>query len=160
MLDQKKEFRALMGRFVTGVTVVATQTAHGVAAMTANAVAAVSLEPMMLLVCVRNESRLLPTLLDSGCFSVNVLSAGQDAIGRHYGGRALDHSPAQWQPGGPSAPRLVGANASFFCRVASTYRAGDHTVVYGEVVEMQAAEPVAPALVYAAGRFSDIALQP
>jgi flavin reductase (DIM6/NTAB) family NADH-FMN oxidoreductase RutF len=158
MQDQKKQFRSLMGRFVTGVTIVATPSPEGVAAMTANAVTAVSLEPLLLLVCIRNESRLLPTLLGSGGFSVNVLAAGQDAIGLHYGGRALERSPARWTTDASGLPQLHGANACFFCRVDGSHRAGDHTVVYGEVTAMQAAEPVGPALVYAAGRFADLAL--
>lgn len=158
MQSQKRQFRELMGRFVTGVTVIATSTSEGPAAMTANAVTAVSLDPLLLLVCFRNESRLLPTVLSRGDFSVNVLAAGQEPIGLHYGGRALERCPAEWLPSHDGLPRLAGANATFFCRVDSTHRVGDHTVVYGEVTQMQSAEPAFPALVFAAGRFADLAL--
>lgn len=158
MLTQKQRFRELMGRFVTGVTVIAAHTEDGIAAMTANAVTAVSLEPLLLLVCVRNESRLLPMLTESGRFSVNVLAAGQDAISRHYGGYALDKSPAQWTSGPAGIPLLTGANAAFCCRVEVMHRIGDHTVIYGAVGEMEAAEPAAPALIYAGGRYTDVAL--
>lgn len=158
MLTQKQRFRALMGRFVTGVTVIAAHTEDGVAAMTANAVTAVSLEPLLLLVCVRNESRLLPMIIEEGRFSVNVLAAGQDDISRHYGGRAMDRSPAHWTTGPAGVPMLTGANAAFICRVDVTHRVGDHTVIYGAVAGMEAAEPAAPALIYAAGRYADVAL--
>ncbi len=158
MLTQRQRFRALMGRFVTGVTVIAAQTKDGVAAMTANAVTAVSLDPLLLLVCVRNESRLLPTLLEEGRFSVNVLAAGQGDISRHYGGCALERSPAQWSTGPAGVPVLAGANAAFVCRVDATHRAGDHTVIYGAVAGMEAAEPAAPALIYAGGKYADVAL--
>lgn len=158
MSDPTRRFRTLMGRFVTGITVVAVATPDGVAAMTANAVTAVSLDPLMLLVCVRRESRLLPLIEAAGHFSVNVLAAGQDDVSRHYGGGAGTVSPARWASGAAGAPMLEGANAAFVCRLAFTQTAGDHEVVYGEVVDMVAADPPAPALVYAAGRYADVAL--
>jgi len=57
-----------------------------------------------------------------------------------------------------TAPMLVGANALFSCRVDVEHQAGDHTVIYGTVIEMAAADPVAPALIYAAGKYSDVFL--
>ena len=158
MFTPQQRFRILMGRFVTGVTVIAARAGEDVAAMTANAVTAVSLDPLLLLVCIRNQSRLLPTLLERAVFSVNVLAAGQHDISRHYGGSPQRVSPAQWTLGDMAAPVLVGANASFSCRVDAAHRAGDHTVIYGAVVEMAAADPVAPALIYAAGKYSDVFL--
>jgi len=158
MLAPQQRFRTLMGRFVTGVTVVAASAGENVAAMTANAVTAVSLDPLLLLVCIGNRSRLLLTLLERGVFSVNVLAAGQDDISRHYGGSPQAISPAQWTPGAMAEPLLIGANASFSCRVDTAHRVGDHTVIYGAVIDMAAADPVAPALIYAAGRYSDVTL--
>lgn len=158
MNEQQQYFRTLMGRFVTGVTVIAVPTVDGVAAMTANAVAAVSLEPLLLLCCVRNESRLLPLLLDEKRFSVNVLAADQTAVSKYYGGRKNISSPATWHSDGDRVPRLKGALASFICTIHATYVAGDHTVVYGRVQNMHATEPASEALVFAAGRFSNLSL--
>lgn len=158
MTTTQVKFRKLMGRFATGITVIALEnTDHQVKAMTANAVTAVSLDPMLLLCCIRNESGLLPSLLSLGRFSVNILSAGQDEICRHYGGQQQPVSPAIWESVN-GIPLLAGANASFMCTVHSTYKAGDHTVVFGAVENMTAIEEPAPALVFAAGRYHDIAL--
>ncbi|MBN9425664.1 MAG: flavin reductase [Burkholderiales bacterium] len=156
--EQARRFRTLMGRFVTGVTIIATQADEGVAAMTANAVTAVSLDPLIVLACIRNESRLLAPLLARGSFSINVLAAGQDDISRHYGGRAAADSPARWLADAGGVPVLAGANASFLCKVMATHQVGDHTVVYGAVYDMRAAEPAAPALLYAGGRYADLPL--
>ena len=158
MDSRKQQFRSLMGRFVTGVTVVAVRHGGEVGAMTANAVTAVSLEPLLLLVCFRSHSRLLPCLLEAGAFSVNVLSSAQLDISRHYGGQAKGDCPARWRLDLAAAPVLEGANATFVCRVDSSHSAGDHTVVYGAVDNMLAASPAAPALVYAGGRYHDLAL--
>lgn len=162
MRDRQQRFRSLMGRFVTGVTVIGVKAdaEHGAAveAMTANAVTAVSLDPLLLLTCIRNESRFLQAIMRGPCFSINVLSAGQDDVSRHYGGRPQTSCPAQWRWHTDSVPVLSGANASFACRVHATHRVGDHTVVYGEVFDMIAQDPAAPALVYAAGRYHDVSL--
>ena len=158
MDSRKQQFRSLMGRFVTGVTVVAVRHGDEVGAMTANAVTAVSLEPLLLLVCFRSQSRLLPALLGTRVFSVNVLSSAQVDVSRHYGGQAMGACPAHWRLDLAGAPVLEGANATFVCRVDSSHCAGDHTVIYGAVDDMLAASPAAPALVYAGGRYHDLAL--
>ena len=158
MATEKQRFRTLMGRFVTGVTVIATRSDGGVCAMTANAITAVSLDPLILLVCIRNESRLLPRLLAERNFSVNILAAEQHDISRHYGGRAACTSPARWATGQLGVPLLSGANASFVCAVDRDHRVGDHTVIYGAVNGMQAADTAAPALVFAAGKYAQLNL--
>lgn len=158
MDTRQQRFRALMGRFATGVTVVAARCGDGIGAMTASAVTAVSLDPLLLLVCFRNESRLLPDLLTAGRFSVNVLSAAQADVSRFYGGRPQGDCPARWSFDALDAPVLDGALATFVCRVDSLHGAGDHTVVYGAVDDMIAPGPAASALVYAGGRYHDLAL--
>ncbi|QAA95323.1 flavin reductase family protein [Pollutimonas thiosulfatoxidans] len=159
MASIQTRFRQLMGRFVTGITVIAVQSDdEPISAMTANAVSAVSLNPLLLLCCIRNESRMLHAVLARGRFSVNVLSAGQGDISRHYGGQRLEETPAVWLRDESGTPILEGANASFVCRVDSHCLAGDHTVIFGAVEDMQAAEQPAPALVYAGGRYRDLAL--
>src|SRR5690625_3744819 len=128
------KFRQLMGRFVTGITVIALRQDNGeVAAMTANSVTSVSLDPMMLLFCIRNSSSLLAPLLARGSFSVNILSADQDDVSRHYGGQKQAVSPAVWLPDENDAPVLAGANATFICNVHSSHEVGDHTVIFGTV---------------------------
>lgn len=158
MRTNQDRFRRLMGRFVTGVTVIAVRHQNDVAGMTANAVTAVSLNPILLLCCIRNESGMLPLLLSGKRFSVNILAAGQDNVSRYYGGQRDGGSPACWRFNDAGVPILDGANASFVCDVHLTQEVGDHTVIYGEVSEMLAADQASPALVYAAGRYHDLML--
>lgn len=158
MTTEQQLFRSLMGRLVTGITVVASHTPSGVVAMTANAVTSVSLDPLILLVCVRNESRMLPTLMREKKFSINVLASGQDNVSRHYGGRQQGDCPATWSYDEGGTPILDGANATFVCSLDRTHEVGDHTVVYGKVESMTGGAAAAPALVYAAGRYADLPL--
>lgn len=150
-----------MSRFVTGVTVIAVASEgspSGVVAMTASAVCPVSLSPLLLLFCVRNESSLLPHLEKSEAFSVNVLSSGQDAVSRYYGGQPLRGTEGNWDLNAAPAPVLDGANATFVCRVTNLQELGDHHVVVGEVVDMHSIDPPAAALIYAAGKYLDVEL--
>ncbi|MGQ3123415.1 flavin reductase family protein [Variovorax sp.] len=163
MLDMadSRRFRSLMSRFVTGVTVIGvahSQQPGEVVAMTASSVTSVSLSPLLLLFCVRNESRLLPHLQATGGFSVNVLGAHQDDISRYYGGQTGQGARGAWLRDAGSVPALAGANASFLCRSRHLQAFGDHHVVIGEVVDMVSADPPAPALIYACGKYMGVEL--
>lgn len=155
------KFRTLMGRFVTSVTVIAVadeSVPSGVAAMTASSVTSVSLTPLLLLFCVRNESSMLERLRRTPSFSVNVLASHQDTISRFYAGQRHMGVEGDWNFTDLNTPVLDGANASFVCRTASLQEVGDHHVVVGEVVEMLSLDPPEPALIYAAGQYMGVAL--
>jgi len=160
-VDNSRKFRSLMSRFVTGVTVIAVPHADEqdqVVAMTASSVTSVSLNPLLLLFCVRNESRLLPHLRAAGTFSVNILASHQDDVSRFYGGQESMGAQGEWQMQACSAPTLAGANAAFVCRVEDLRAFGDHHVVIGEVTDMLSADPPSPALIYAAGKYMGVEL--
>jgi len=154
-------FRSLMRRFVTGVTVIAAPHAthpKEVVAMTANSVTSVSLSPMLLLFCVRRESRMLPHLRAAGAFSINVLAAHQDAISRYYSGQTTQSAQGAWDFLADGTPTLMGANAAFVCRMQHLHACGDHHLVIGEVCDMVSADPPAPALIYACGQYMGVEL--
>ena len=70
-------FRIAMGRFATGVTVLSTLWQGHDHAMTANALASVSMEPMLLLACVEIDARFHDALAESGVWGVSILSSAQ-----------------------------------------------------------------------------------
>src|ERR1700722_4037383 len=78
-------FRQALGRFATGVTVVTAERAPGeVHGMTANWFTAVSLEPLLVLVCVDEQARMLPVLKKAQRFGVSVLKDYQRAISHFF----------------------------------------------------------------------------
>ncbi len=147
-------FRRVMGYFATGVAVVAAQHGGEVHAMTANAVASVSLDPLLVLVCVRRGARMEGFIERSAGFSINILSQDQEALSRHFAGAWQPKTPPEfrfltWDGG----PRLVGALASIGCAVERMVQAGDHVIVLGRVVALHDAEPGARPLVFFGGRY-------
>jgi flavin reductase (DIM6/NTAB) family NADH-FMN oxidoreductase RutF len=136
----KGEFRAVLGAFATGVTVVTTATAEGPAGMTANSFTSVSLDPPLVLVCVDLTSHTLPFLRASGFFAVNILAGEQAALARCFATRSEErygqfcHAP--WHPGVTGSPILGGALASLEAQIVAEYPGGDHTIVLGQVVAL------------------------
>ena len=129
------QFRQLLGRFATGVTVVTTRDAAGrPIGMTASSVASVSLDPPMLLVSVARENDMHPALKAAGRFVVNVLAADQEAISRRF---AAEH-PNRFDGVGyretrHGLPVLEGVLASIECDKHGEAPGGDHSVFFGLV---------------------------
>lgn len=154
-------FRRAMSRFATGVTVVTTRVRDLDHAMTASAITSVSLEPMLLLVCVERESRFHDAVVDAGVWGISVL-AGHHRPGADWlatRGRPLhaqlDRIPHHRGPQ-TGVALLEDALATFECRTTSVHPAGDHSIVVGEVVSVTTAAHPGEALLYYRGRYETL----
>src|SRR5437879_11168876 len=75
------EFRKALGHFSTGVTVITVEREPGkIHGMTANSFTSVSLDPMLILVCVDQRAKMLPLLQKKKKFGVSVLKQNKQAI--------------------------------------------------------------------------------
>ena len=76
MAADPNDFKAALGRFASGVTVItlAGDEDHG---MTASAFCSLSLDPPLILVCVKNGNATHGKLLEANGFGVNILGADQ-----------------------------------------------------------------------------------
>ncbi|MEW1631355.1 flavin reductase family protein [Streptomyces sp. NPDC089173] len=89
--------------------------------MTANSFSSVSLSPPPLLVCVHNDAVMRRALHPARHFGVSVLSAGQEAVARHFADNSRPVGLQQfdavgWFPGAAtSVPLIDGALARFEC---------------------------------------------
>ena len=92
----REQFRQAMGSFATGVTVITVAEAGGeVHGMTANALTSVSLEPLLVLVCVDHRAKTRAQLKEKKRFGINVLSAKQRAISEFYARSTEAHQHAE-----------------------------------------------------------------
>ncbi len=155
-------FRRAISRFATGVAVLTTRTRDLDHAMTANALTSVSLEPLLMLVCVEREARFHDAVVDAGIWGLSVLSSG-DRPGADWlatRGRPL-HAQLGLIPhrhGSQTGVALLdGALSTFECRTTAVHPAGDHSIVVGEVVSVTAAAHPGEALVYYRGRYGTLA---
>jgi flavin reductase (DIM6/NTAB) family NADH-FMN oxidoreductase RutF len=128
-------FRAVLGRFASGVTVVTTRDAggrdHG---LTVSAFASLSLVPPLVLICIDRASSVHPVLREATHFVVNILSAGQEALSRRFSGSDLDRFDGiGYTRGNRGVAILEDVLAFVECRVARQHDEGDHTIFVGEV---------------------------
>lgn len=137
------DFRTAMGAFATGVTVVTVRSSDDVLhGMTVNSFSSVSLDPMLVLVCLNATSRGVQLIADAGVFGVNVLSSTQEALSRWFASRARPADSSMFdgvdiQSGATGCPVLPDASASFDCRVHRLHDGGDHVIAVGEVVALR-----------------------
>jgi flavin reductase (DIM6/NTAB) family NADH-FMN oxidoreductase RutF len=136
------EFRRAMGNFATGVTIITLDLDGEVHGMTANAFASVSLDPLLVLVCVDHNARMHAHLHSKKRFGINVLSGDQRAISQYYARPARSHEHAEEEAGARfertrhGTPMLLGAIVYLECRLHSAQEAGDHTIFIAEVEDV------------------------
>ncbi|GAC1325646.1 MAG: flavin reductase family protein [Mycobacteriales bacterium] len=134
------EYRRVVGRFATGITVVTTQVDGAHHAMTVNSFTSVSLEPVLVLISVEKIARFHPAVLAAGTWGVSVLAAGQEDVARWFATRGRASTEDQFDGIRHRHGALTGsvllddALATLECRTVSVTDAGDHSVVLGEVL--------------------------
>src|SRR5438876_10646930 len=85
------EFREALGCFATGITVITVDYEGQVQGMTANAFTSVSMDPLLVLVCVDHRARTHAHLHAKKRFGVNVLAEDQRAISEYYARSSESH---------------------------------------------------------------------
>lgn len=156
--DSQQRYRAAIGHFASGVTVVTATGPAGHAGMTTNAVSSLSLDPVLLLVCFDNTSRTLPIVRDHGRFAVNVLAADGQEVSRVFASkmvpeekfRAVTHTVDH------GVPVLDDALAWFVCDVEDLIERGDHTIGIGRVTAFDS-DPDRDPLLFFRGAYARVA---
>ena len=129
-----RQFRDAMGHFATGVTVLTTRHEGELHGMTANSVTSVSLDPMLILVCLMKDARTALAIQAAERFAVNILTEGQDELSQRFARPGQDHFEGLELMEGPHGlPLLPGCLAHLAAQVTEIVPAGDHDVVFGEV---------------------------
>ncbi|MEO6067259.1 MAG: flavin reductase family protein [Gemmatimonadales bacterium] len=129
------EFRQLLGRFATGVTVLTALDGlgrpHG---MTASSLSSVSLQPPLVLVAIEKAAVMHPVILESLRFVVNILEEGQETLSRRFARKEDDRFDGiGYTATADGVPVLDGVLAHLECDRWALHDAGDHTVVVGRV---------------------------
>lgn len=138
-----ERFREALALWASGVTVLAVDDEGDRQAMVVSAFTSVSLEPPLVLVCVRDQANILPSLLEVGRFTVNLLGAGQRRLVSQVV-NGLPVAPDDFAEGGD--PVLRGALASLVCSTWQVYPGGDHRIVVGAVERVELGPPAPPLL--------------
>ncbi len=150
----RPEFRAALGMFATGVTIVTARTASGVlVGLTANSFNSVSMEPPLVLWSLGRSAGSMPAFSTGSHYAINILAADQKELAERFASKREDRwNGVDFTQGACGAPLLAGAAATFECFNRSRYEEGDHVIFVGEVERCAHQSGVAP-LLYHGGKF-------
>ena len=145
-----RRFRDVLGRFASGVTVVAGVSNGEPVGMTCQSFSSVSLEPPLVLVVPAKSSRSWPVIQRSGRFCVSFLAADQAGLSNTMASRGVDKfADVKWTPSRETgSPVLDGALAQVDCAIHAVHEAGDHYLVVGRVLELVTSSDEEPLLFY------------
>ncbi|MGW7099967.1 flavin reductase family protein [Streptomyces sp. NPDC054838] len=155
------EFRAVLGNFASGVTVItapATDGSAGPAGFACQSFASLSLEPPLVTFMVARTSTTWPRIARAGVFCVNVLGAEQGALCRSFAVSGTDKFAGVAHRPSPAtgSPQLDAVPAWIDCRIHAVHTGGDHLIVVGRVEALGASGEGDP-LLFHRGRFGRFA---
>jgi flavin reductase (DIM6/NTAB) family NADH-FMN oxidoreductase RutF len=155
-----QEFRAALGMFATGVTIVTARSADGrVIGLTANSFNSVSLSPPLVLWSLSRAAASMAVFSAGSHYAINVLAADQKALAERFAVKGADRfNGVTFDTGAGGAPLLHGAAATFECFNRSRYEEGDHVIFIGEVERCTHREGALPLLFHGGRYYTELPL--
>ncbi|PLS03708.1 flavin reductase family protein [Neobacillus cucumis] len=148
-----RQFRTAMGRFATGVTVIATEVDGDIHGMTANAFMSVSLDPKLIVISIGEKAKILNKIKESKIFTVNILAADQHELSMIFAGQLKEHKEVTFGSL-DGKPVLPGAVVQVACEVSAEHVEGDHTLFIGKVTDIQLEEK--EPLIFYSGKYRSL----
>lgn len=148
------DFRKAMGSFAAGVTVVTACHDGRLVGTTVSAFSSVSMDPPLVMVCLKRDSRTLAALSQARTFCVNILAQEQGDLAYRFAESGADDRFALTavEAGVCGAPLLAGSVAAVECQLHAAHDGGDHEILVGRVLRVVTDETKTP-LVYVRGAF-------
>ena len=152
-----RDFRASLGSFATGVTVLTALAENGERiGVTISSFNSVSLEPPLILWSLSNDSPNIEAFRSATHYSVNVLAAGQQEISDRFAARSGDRfAGVSVRDGAHGVPQIDGCCATFECANEFQYAGGDHLIFVGHVEHFAHDAEKSP-LIFHGGRYREL----
>ncbi|HYM51544.1 MAG TPA: flavin reductase family protein [Candidatus Limnocylindrales bacterium] len=148
-------FRHTLGHFPSGVTIMTTALEGRLHGMTVSAFCSVSLDPALVLVCVEKVTVMHAMVTRSSVFAVNVLGEADEGLARFFADderlKGPEFVPGTFRLGSTGSPILDRATAVIEARVKAAYDGGDHTILLGDVIDLEVRGGEPPLVFYRGG---------
>ncbi|MCM3653410.1 flavin reductase family protein [Metabacillus litoralis] len=137
--ENQQIFKEVMGNYPTGVTILTTTDSEGTqVGLTVNSFASVSLDPLMILWSIDHRVSNIKAFVEGGKFAVHILAGDQQELCKTFASKNIDRfSHCTWNLSDNQLPIIEGAFAVLECKTFKTVEAGDHTILIGEVINIQ-----------------------
>jgi flavin reductase (DIM6/NTAB) family NADH-FMN oxidoreductase RutF len=164
MPTDAQSFKAALGRFASGVTVVTVRGADGDHGMTASAFTSLSLDPPLVLVCVKKGNFTHGLLAEADGFAINILAEDQVSVSNRFAGWGFPPEQDKWEDlsitraSASGAALIGGCLGNLDCTKWSSMDGGDHTIFVGQVenVVVEGDRDDLKALLYFAGKYRGV----
>jgi 3-hydroxy-9,10-secoandrosta-1,3,5(10)-triene-9,17-dione monooxygenase reductase component len=150
-------FRQTLSRFTTGVCVITALTPEGTpVGITVNSFTSVSLDPPLVLFCLKKAAARYPVFAQSNRYSISILSQDQKDLSRHF----ATQTNTPWEELCQTLivdfpPFIKGSLAQIACEREHIYDAGDHCLHVARVVGMHF-DPHKQPLVFFSSQYKDL----
>ena len=145
-------FRAVLGRFASGVTIVTSLDGEGNdQGMTVSAFCSLSLDPPLVVFCIDHQAAMFDSLAVAAGFIVNILSERQEPLARRFSGPGPNRFDGVGYTRGVSGMAILDDVLGYLeCRRVASHEGGDHRIYVGEV-EVASSSEGRPLLYYRGG---------
>jgi flavin reductase (DIM6/NTAB) family NADH-FMN oxidoreductase RutF len=155
-----RSYRDIWGSFATGVTIITTAVDGWFHGMTANGVTSVSLDPLLMIVCVDKSTRCHGQLRSAGKFGVSFLGQDQEAVSATFAKRGDPECGTlrgiAFHLGPEGTPIVDGSMAYLECRLAEVLPGGDHDIFLGEALGGEILRTDAAPLLFFRGKYRQL----
>ncbi|XVN40616.1 MAG: flavin reductase family protein [Rickettsia endosymbiont of Argas persicus] len=133
---KEDQFKEVMSRFSSGVTVITTNLDNKFCGFTASSFTSVSLKPLLILFCLHKNASSINSFNKSNKFAISILAENQVDISKHFARSQSDKfASIAYELGSKTAcPLIKGAICHIECNKYASYDAGDHVIFIGKVI--------------------------
>ena len=131
-------FKEVLGNYPTGVTIVTTVDAEGTpVGLTVNSLASVSLDPLLVLWSIDHKVSSIKAFTEGGKFAIHILAGEQQELCKTFASKVDRFASCDWKLSENNLPVIDGVFAVLECKTFQTVEAGDHTILIGEVINIE-----------------------
>jgi flavin reductase (DIM6/NTAB) family NADH-FMN oxidoreductase RutF len=138
MSIEQANFREVLSQLATGVSILTVKYGSLCHGITVNSFCSLSLEPPLILVCIREDSFCLNLIEKGRTFGINILDETGEDLSRQFASRtASKFTNVSYRLSREGIPILNTALATIECRLVNRYPGGDHSIIVGEVLNAE-----------------------
>lgn len=155
---QVERYKAVVGKFPTGVTVVSTSFEEKLYGFTANSFTSVSLDPYIVSFCLNKKSGCAKGFTGGEYFAISILASDQKDISNNFASHKVDKflHAEYFLSKQVKCPVIEGCLSYLECKKKEVINCGDHYIFIGEVVDFEICDNKKSPLIYFAKSYNTL----